>query len=714
MNTRSVKHFLWRLALLSNLTPLSTAFAQGTAFTYQGRLDDGGTAANGTYDFSFALFATNAGGSAIAGPVTNADVNVREGLFTVSLDFGPEAFPGARRWLEIIAATNGAPGIRLSPRQEILPAPYAILATLAGGVPAEAITQAMIAPGAIGSNQLADDAVIAGKLANGAVLERTISTGAVTTTKIEDAAVTNAKLADNSVSARILADASVNSAEIAGDAVTTAKIADAAVTSQKLSASIQLGDFSTSGHLTLWNGSDNQKGLDLFGQTGRVLVYGGDGVPRGSFSGQPAGRLQLNNTTGNTTTISLDADEGIRTTGPIRVASSISGGTVGLDLNRTSAGGQVVTLDENGVTSGQLGTGISGGFLQLNQAGGQAGFVADGDAGNNNGGTLTVNQADGDIGVFMDGDSGGAGLLQVRAVSGVTHVTVDGADADGSGNVTVYQEDGQLGVAIDGASSRSGSGEITVYSKGAANIAQLFEGEDGGGALTLSYTNDGLRCRLDAGPEDFGGGVLELYGPNEGKAVEISAFLAGVGQIELYDNAGSVGTSINGQSGSRIAGSLGVDRIPAANELEVEGTASKTSAGSWLANSDARIKTNVETITNALHTLSRIRPVKFSYTSDYLQRHPRLANATYFNVIAQEFAEVFPESVSEGGDTLPNGDRVLQVDTHPAEITALAAIQELHALVKAQEKRIAALEARLAASESTVTQATIIQPGGVK
>src|SRR5258706_14944064 len=42
------------LALLSTLTSqLSTAFAQGTAFTYQGRLANSGAAASGNYDLRF-------------------------------------------------------------------------------------------------------------------------------------------------------------------------------------------------------------------------------------------------------------------------------------------------------------------------------------------------------------------------------------------------------------------------------------------------------------------------------------------------------------------------------------------------------------------------------------------------------------------------------------------------------------------------------------
>jgi hypothetical protein len=42
-----------------------TAFAQVTAFTYQGKLTDGGTPANGNYDLQFALWDSAASGTRI-------------------------------------------------------------------------------------------------------------------------------------------------------------------------------------------------------------------------------------------------------------------------------------------------------------------------------------------------------------------------------------------------------------------------------------------------------------------------------------------------------------------------------------------------------------------------------------------------------------------------------------------------------------------------
>ncbi len=73
---------------------LSTAHAQGTAFTYQGQFQNNGSPASGTYNLTFTLFNTNTTGVAIAGPVTNNAIFVTNGLFMVLIDFGPGVFNG--------------------------------------------------------------------------------------------------------------------------------------------------------------------------------------------------------------------------------------------------------------------------------------------------------------------------------------------------------------------------------------------------------------------------------------------------------------------------------------------------------------------------------------------------------------------------------------------------------------------------------------------
>ena len=119
--------------------PLATAaLAQGTAFTYQGRLDDGGTPATGLYDLSFTVYNAATGGIS-AGTRSVDNVGVTNGLFTVTLDFGGGVFTGAPEWLEIAVRPGASTGAYtgLAPRQAVTPTPYALYA---GGASATGLT----------------------------------------------------------------------------------------------------------------------------------------------------------------------------------------------------------------------------------------------------------------------------------------------------------------------------------------------------------------------------------------------------------------------------------------------------------------------------------------------------------------------------------------------------------------------------------------------
>lgn len=103
--------------------------AQTTAFTYQGRLTDASATANGTYDFQFALYDALTGGTQQGTSQTVSGVPVSQGVFTVKLDFGAAAFPGADRYLEIrVKKPSDTTYTTLAPRQQVTSAPYAITA----------------------------------------------------------------------------------------------------------------------------------------------------------------------------------------------------------------------------------------------------------------------------------------------------------------------------------------------------------------------------------------------------------------------------------------------------------------------------------------------------------------------------------------------------------------------------------------------------------
>src|SRR5947208_10168812 len=101
---------LWLIAAAS------ATVAQTTSFTYQGRLTDGGTAANGNYDLQFTLFDSLSGGAQVGSTQTINTVAVSNGVFTVSLDFGANDFIGANRVLDISARPSRARSFTLLTR----------------------------------------------------------------------------------------------------------------------------------------------------------------------------------------------------------------------------------------------------------------------------------------------------------------------------------------------------------------------------------------------------------------------------------------------------------------------------------------------------------------------------------------------------------------------------------------------------------------------
>jgi hypothetical protein len=135
-----MKAKLHSVFLLALLVGVNQAAAQdSTAFTYQGQLQDGGTNANGIYTMIFKLYDSSSGGNQISSAVTTSPT-LANGLFTVNLDFGAIAFIGYARWLDI-TITNGGMTQTLSPRVQVLPAPYAQFATAAGKISAFQIHQ---------------------------------------------------------------------------------------------------------------------------------------------------------------------------------------------------------------------------------------------------------------------------------------------------------------------------------------------------------------------------------------------------------------------------------------------------------------------------------------------------------------------------------------------------------------------------------------------
>ena len=173
--THSGRRLLLPLILFSVVARLGAALPLGSAFTYQGRLQDGGGYPTGLYEFQASLWDAPLGGARIGETNIMAAVPVTNGLFVVSVDFGAGAFNGSARWLNLLVRSNGVatPPTVLSPRTAVAPAPQALFAVSAAtaSTAISASTAAAVGPNAVKTPGIVDGAVTAAKIGNGEVVK---------------------------------------------------------------------------------------------------------------------------------------------------------------------------------------------------------------------------------------------------------------------------------------------------------------------------------------------------------------------------------------------------------------------------------------------------------------------------------------------------------------------------------------------------------------
>jgi hypothetical protein len=114
MKTRTLLPLLTVLAPLLSVGPL---LAQGPAFTYQGRLADNGSPANGTYDFTFSAWNAVTGPSQAGSALTNASTAVSNGHCHPGLRcgcvHGLGSLAGNRRRVHHVASAGSTPQLHL-------------------------------------------------------------------------------------------------------------------------------------------------------------------------------------------------------------------------------------------------------------------------------------------------------------------------------------------------------------------------------------------------------------------------------------------------------------------------------------------------------------------------------------------------------------------------------------------------------------------------
>lgn len=571
------------------------AFAapQGTAWTYQGQLHSAGQPVSGPADFQFTLWdradPSDPGGVLVADPIAVSAVDVLNGLFTVALDFGPDAFNGEARWLGIaVASPTGGPLTPLLPRQPLLATPSALH------------TRGLFVD--------ADERISLGG-----------DVGRARLNVLDGVTSYTGQLA--------LVDPLDNSTATTSNAFISGWGAEFLTSNDDVGRLWLLGN--------LYNGDNN--------------VY---------FINELNARMGLG-TGGRSSDLTIDANGrvGIGTNTP--AAKLEIAGTPYVDGLRLPDGSLLTTARNtmSPIARVRLANGID---LETAPTQLDASFLGTGPA------VTTGNPI-----MWQSFTAGVTGELALAEVY---------RDNASDATVAIYAGDGTGGMLLASSYVPSLTGQGWQTIDALPQTVPIVAGQQ----YTIALTGSAVRWAA-RGDDQYPGGRSSI-GTTHDQVFRTYVLTPG-GTYQLALRASAENNSI------------GIGRTPVTNKLEVQGDASKSTAGAWLANSDRRIKTAIETIGGALEVLDQIRLVRFRYTDAYRAAHPEIADRRYLNVLAQEFAQVFPDFVKGSGEYLPDGAEILQVDTYPLTIYSAAAIQELHADTRA---RVAAVDARLAGQDAAL------------
>ena len=548
-----IKPLLIVLTLLSTLnSQFSTAFAQGTAFIYQGRLNSGGSPASGTYNLTFSLFNTNTTGVAIAGPVTNNSVIVTNGLFTALIDFGSGVFTGTTNWLEIGVETNGFNSFTtLTPRQQVTPTPYAIYAenakNLSGTLSASQLTSiGNTNVGAAGNFFVgpSGNSMTSGSYntANGAYALYYNTSGSDNTANGSQALVSNTSGSGNTANGAAALFSNTNGVDNTANGLqalqnNTSGSYNTANGAYALLSNTSGSDNTANGFYALYN---NMIGTDNMANGFQALFYnttGSDNTANGN------GAL-FSNTNGSYNTANGVSALGGNTSGSYNIAlgylagQHITSGNYNIDV-----GNQGLSTDTNiiRIGSGQSQTFIAGvitgngtGLTNLNVSAAQlSGTLANSQLANS---SITVNAGTGLSGggaVALGGSTtlNNAGVLSVTGNADITATTVGGAvtlgDTATSANTvnTIVKRD---------ASGNFSAGLIT-----ATSFSGAFNG-NGGGLTNLNAS------QLTSIGNTNGGYLFNFFVGPSGNSTMSGNYNTANGVQALHNNTNGVSNTANG------------------------------------------------------------------------------------------------------------------------------------------------------------------------
>jgi hypothetical protein len=671
----TIRHF--RSSILNLKLPLLLAFCLlpsalclaesplGTAFQYQGRLGVGTNAANGIYDFRFAIYDVASGGTAVSGPVTNSLTGVTNGLFTVALDFGAAVFNGDARWLAIEVRTNGGGAFTLlTPRQPLPPTPYALYAPSAGNAerlngqlatafaPASGSTAYVAKAGdtMTGTLNLPANGLVAG--ANQLILSGgNVGIGtAPPQAKLDVAGTVKADLFAGSgagligISGSALADATVSNAKLANSSITLAAgsgLSGGGIA--PLGGSVTLNN---SGVLSVTGNSDitasPTTGNVTLGTTATSVNTANTIVKRNSSGNFSAGTITLNgalslpSTTASAGIIFSAGTPLLHAYGSQNVFAGADAGNLAMSGdNNVGMGYQALHANTTGTRStangvyalvnntiGSFNTAIGFGALYYNTTG-------------------SNNVASGNGALWCNTNGYGNTAFGVQSLYNNTQ----GNDNTANGYHALYSNTTGGGNTANGAyalqSNTNFGNTASGYRALSANTYGYMNTADGNGALqrnTIGYENTACGT-LALGGNSSGVGNIAI-GYNAGANLTTGHYNIDIGNS---GNAGESWTMRIGTQGTQtrtfIAGIYGA--------TAASGAAVYVNSSGQLGTvtSSRRFKEAIADMGDQSEVLLSLRPVSFHYKPEIAPQ-----GTTHFGLVAEEVEQVAPELVLYDGN----------------------------------------------------------------
>ena len=666
------------VVLTLTLMMVQAANSQSSLFTYQGNLKTGGTAANGTFDFVFSLYASSSGGSPLNSIQANG-VIVTDGVFTVGLSFS-NGFPGADRFLEIdVRPAGGGAFTKLSPRTKFDSAPYAIKSLSADNA---------LQLGGVAANQFASSPTGSdGFIRNTPSLQGSAN---FTIGGTGTAFILNAIDQYNIGGVRVFATPSLNTfaGRLAGN--------NTSGDSNSFFGNFA-GGLNTSGEANSFfgrfAGANNSTGSrnSYFGHAAGSAINGGDdNAFFGAVGGGP-GQFTVNRITllgvGSATTANRSNSAAIGFRAFVSQDNSLVLGSIN-GVNSATADtnvgiGTSAPTSKLEVMNGEIrSTGPNGGLLAAYNPNNQSARV-----------TLDwFNDGTNDFPRLRYGGSG-AGSASGFLIQGSGDTTKLAVLQSGNVGIGTANPIGRLSVHGSGVVTAPGSARFDLINT-ASNKGVIQHVTDTGN-FELKTTTGAPGLFVDSNGRV---GIRSTDTTNDDFVVVGSSRIGGTLTVTNVLSATALGVSGSATLGATRVDTLVIDNMNAGATADVMCHAFVIGGGRRLGNcgSSIRFKTNVNPLGSGLDLVSRLRPVTFNWKE---------SGKLDLGFIAEEVAEVEPLLATYNDD-----GRIQGVKYDRVSVVLVNAVREQQAEIESQRKEInmlrdemTALKALLCASQATST-----------